>query len=71
MKYLTMDNETNEVVTTGDTREEAREALKPIATEGKTYLELKVLGEPLSLRTRKVTTLGAAKAPATAEPEAD
>ena len=60
-KYITMNAQTMAVVSDGDTREEARENLKKLATPGVTYLEAKILGEPLEIRTRKVTTLGTVK----------
>ncbi len=60
-RYITMDEKTMEVITSGATRAEAFEKLKTEAKPDAVYLELKIIGEPLELRTRKVSTLGRVK----------
>ena len=60
MKYMIMD-ENQEVIVSGETREEARAYLKKVAVFGMEYTEVKVLGEPLVMRKRETVALVVSK----------
>ena len=67
-QYITMNKTTNKVTSEGLTRKEAVDNLKLVALEGETYLELKVLGLPLELRTRTVTVIASVATKEGADP---
>jgi len=64
-----MAEETMAIITSGATRAEAFEKLKAKATHDTVYLEAKIIGDPIELRTRKVSTLGRVKEAAAEEIE--
>jgi len=68
-KYICMAEKTMEIIASGANRAEAFEKLKAMAQPDTVYLEAKIIGEPIELRTRKVSTLGRVKA--VAEPTAE
>lgn len=45
------------VVAEGDERSEVRAELRKVAIDGAVYNEIKVIGKPISLKTRTVTAL--------------
>ena len=47
------------VVAEGDERSEVRAELRKVAIDGAVYNEIKVIGKPISLKTRTVTALSA------------